>query len=387
MRPEDLGFGRLFEKVRDAVIVADAETQRIVLWNQAATKMFGYSLSEALELRVEVLVPGPFKDQHRAGMARYAETGHGPYIDSYELLDLPALRKDGEEIRIELSLSPIGPVEDADGNLGRFVLAIVRDVTERKRTEEKIRRLNESLEEQIAERTAQLVDRERRLKDLVGKLVAAQEEERRRVAYEVHDGPTQVAIAAHHHLQAFADDHPPGSTVEPGELDRALELSQRAVKEARHIIEGLRPTALDDFGLAVAFRMRVEELKNEGWEIGHEDALGEERLPDEIETALYRIAQEALTNVRKHARTTRARTRLARQGRKVRLEVRDEGRGFDPSSASREGSPGERVGLSSMRERVVLLGGELKITSKPGAGTSLVAEVPLPETEEDQHER
>ncbi len=385
MRPEDLGFGRLFERVRDAVIVADAETQRIVLWNQAATKMFGYSLSEALELRVEVLVPDPLKPQHRMGMARYAETGHGAYIDSYELLDLPALRKDGEEIRVELSLSPIEPADDEAGGPGRFVLAIVREVTERKKAEEEVRRLNETLEEQVAERTARLVESERRLKDLVGKLVAAQEEERRRVAYEVHDGPTQVAIAAHQHLQAFADDHPPGSTVEPGELDRALELAQRAVTEARHIIENLRPTALDDFGLAVAVRMRVEELEKEGWEIGHEDALGEERLPDEIETALYRIAQEALTNVRKHARTTRARTRLARRGSKVRLEVRDEGRGFDPSSASREGgSPGERVGLSSMRERVALLGGELKITSRPGAGTSLVVEMPLREPEGDR---
>ena len=383
MRPEDLGFGRLFERVRDAVIVADAETQRIVLWNQAATKIFGYSLSEALELRVEVLVPAPLKAQHRTGMARYAETGHGAYIDSHELLDLPALRKDGAEICIELSLSPIVSADDEAGSPGRFVLAIVREVTERKKAEEGVRRLNETLEELVAERTARLGESERRLKDLVGKLVAAQEEERRRISYEVHDGPTQVAIAAHQHLQAFADDHPPGSTVEPGELDRALELAQLAVTEARHIIENLRPTALDDFGLAGALRMRVEELEKEGWEIGHEDALGEERLPDEIETALYRIAQEALTNVRKHSQTTRARTRLARLGSKVRLEVRDEGRGFDPFSASMEGgSPGERVGLSSMRERVALLGGRLKITSRPGAGTSLVAEVPLHEPED-----
>jgi PAS domain S-box-containing protein len=512
IRPEDLGFGNLFERVRDAVIVANAETQQIVLWNQAATRMFGYSLSEALELRVEVLVPENLKAKHRAGMSRYAKTGHGSLIDSYAPLELPALRKDGKEIHIELSLSPIGPVDGADDKLGRFVLAIIRevtkrkraeeelkeseerfrllvggvkdyaifmldpkgrvaswnegayrikgysreeilgrhfsvfyteedvkrghpeeelriaiaegaceeeglrvrrdgsrfwasvlvtalrnedgdlrgfskvtrDITERKKVEEKGRRLNEALEEQVAERTAQLVDRERRLKDLIGKLTAAQEEERRRVAYEVHDGPTQVAIAAHQHLQAFADTHPPGSTVEPGELDRVLELAQRAVTEARHIIEDLRPTALDDFGLAVAVRMRVEELKDEGWEIGYEDTLGEERLPDEIETALYRIAQEALTNVRKHARTTRAHTMLTRRGRKIRLEVQDEGRGFDLSSTPGEGGPGERVGLSSIRERVALLGGELKITSRSGAGTSLVAEVPLPESEGDR---
>src|SRR5215208_7714600 len=103
MRPEDLGIGRLFEKALDAVIVADAETQRIVLWNPAAANIFGYSASEALELRVEALVPEHLKAHHRAGIARYAETGHGPYIDSPRLLELPALRKGGEEIYVELS--------------------------------------------------------------------------------------------------------------------------------------------------------------------------------------------------------------------------------------------------------------------------------------------
>ncbi len=275
---------------------------------------------------ISILVPPERFDEVPAILERIRQ---GDSVDHYETV---RLKKDGTRIHVSITVSP---VRDSS-SLIVGASTVARDVTERKEAEEKIRRLNESLEEQVAERTAQLVDRERQLKDLIGKLVAAQEEERRRVAYEVHDGLTQTAIAAHQHLQAFADDHPPGSTVEPGELDRALELAQRAIKEARNIIEGLRPTALDDFGLAVAFRMRVEELKNEGWEIGHEDALGEERLPDEMETALYRSAQEALTNVRKHARTTRARTRLARQGRKVLLEVRDEGRGFDPSSASRE---------------------------------------------------
>src|SRR5215217_6788501 len=144
LSPEDLGFGRLFERVRDAVIVADAITQRIILWNAAAAKMFGYSASEALKLRVEALVPEPLKAAHRAGIARYAETGHGPYIDSDALLDLPAVRKNGQEISVELSLSPIGLVDDTNGDR-RFVLAIVRDVTERKAAEEALRHNEERL--------------------------------------------------------------------------------------------------------------------------------------------------------------------------------------------------------------------------------------------------
>src|SRR5918912_1254303 len=95
MRPEDLGIGELFGRIREAVIVADATTQRIVLWNPAATDIFGYSTSEALGLNIEELVPEPLKAQHRAGITRYAETGRGPYIDSRTLLELPALTKAG----------------------------------------------------------------------------------------------------------------------------------------------------------------------------------------------------------------------------------------------------------------------------------------------------
>src|SRR5215212_9447735 len=156
LRPEDLGFGKLFERIRDAVIVSDAKSQRIVTWNAAAAKMFGYSASEALKMRVEELVPEPLKAAHRAGITRYARTGHGQYIDSDALLDLPAMRKNGREIDVELSLSPIRPVHNADDGEAQFVLAIIREVTERKRAEEAVRQLNKDLENRVEERTSQL---------------------------------------------------------------------------------------------------------------------------------------------------------------------------------------------------------------------------------------
>src|ERR671917_2303233 len=149
LRPEDLGFGRLFERIRDAVIVADAKTQRIVLWNAAAATMFGHSSSEALKMRVEELVPEPLKDAHRTGITRYAKTGQGRYVGSDAPLDLPAVRKDGQEIRVELSLSPIRPVHETDDDEARFVLAIIRDVTGRKKAEEAVRRLNKDLANRV----------------------------------------------------------------------------------------------------------------------------------------------------------------------------------------------------------------------------------------------
>ncbi len=132
----------MFESIRDAVVVAEADTGQIVLWNPAATEIFGYSPTEALELRVDDLVPDRLKAQHRAGLDRYRETGHGPYVDSRVLLDLPAVHKTGEEIRIEMSLAPVSPIDDAAAG-GRLALAIIRDITERKRIEERLRESEE----------------------------------------------------------------------------------------------------------------------------------------------------------------------------------------------------------------------------------------------------
>jgi PAS domain S-box-containing protein len=380
LRPEDLGIGKLFERVRDAVIVADAASQQIVLWNPAATKIFGYSPSEALELFVEALVPDHLKDLHRTGIVGYGVTGRGVYIDSQRLLDLPALKKGGEEIRIELSLNPIEPSGNADG---RFVLAIIRDITERKQTEEEIRNLNETLEKRVTERTAQLAEGESRLRELLGKLVVAQEEERRRVAYEVHDGLAQMIVAVQQHLQAFAKQHPPDSVPGKESLEWNLALIQQTVEEARRVISGLRPTALDDFGLAVALRLQVEAMRSEGWEISYDESLGDERLSATLEAALYRVAQEALTNVRKHADTTHVYLSLDRLGREIRLRVRDRGRGFSMTEMVSGGGPGERVGIAGMQERVTLLGGTFRVLSRPETGTLIVAKVPLADSGEN----
>jgi signal transduction histidine kinase len=225
--------------------------------------------------------------------------------------------------------------------------------------------------------TRQIAEREHRLQDLVRQLQVAQEEERRRVAYEIHDGLAQVAASAHQHLQTYADYHAPTSSAGREALDRTVDLVQRTVREARRLIAGLRPTALDDFGLGTAIRLEVEALRAEGWQVTYEEDLGDERLASTVETALFRVTQEALTNVRKHAGRAQVVVTLERHDDNVRLEVRDWGRGFSPHAAHERPRPGERVGLLSMQERVALLRGHCTVTSEPGAGTQVLAVVPF----------
>src|ERR671916_891720 len=172
----------------------------------------------------------------------------------------------------------------------------------------------------------ELAEHERELRDLVGRMLVAEEEERRRVAYEVHDGLTQMVVAAHQRLQLFAEDHPPRSAEGREELEGTIELVRRTVTEARRVIADLRPTTLDDFGLATAVRLQIEELRAGGHEVSYEETLGGERLPAALETTLFRVAQEALTNVRKHAETDRVSVTLGhRAGGVVRLVIRDWG--------------------------------------------------------------
>jgi len=130
--PADLGIGTLFTRVREAVVVADAPTGRIILWNPAAVRMFGHAPSDAIGQTLEILVPPELRGAHRAGIERYAAVRTGALVDRDQPVELPALRKDGSRLVVELSLSSLDPIP----GVAAPVLAVIRDVTERKRSEE-----------------------------------------------------------------------------------------------------------------------------------------------------------------------------------------------------------------------------------------------------------
>ena len=228
------------------------------------------------------------------------------------------------------------------------------------------------LAESLAARAAIAVELSERVsRDTVRRVVEAQENERARLARELHDETGQALTSMLLGLKSL-EDH-----VETDESRTAVaELRQLVVatlQDVRRLAVELRPAALDDFGLVPAIeRLAVTSGEQGGVSIDVRSDLGDRRLPAETETALYRIAQEAMTNVLKHAEAKLVRVHLSRSGRGARLVVQDDGKGFD-SGQVRDGS----VGLVGMRERIALLGGRLMIESTEGAGTMLTVEVPI----------
>jgi len=212
-----------------------------------------------------------------------------------------------------------------------------------------------------------------RLRALSSGIMRAREEEARRIARELHDEAGQLLASVHLALEEVGRDLPPPHRERlPGIRD----LLDRIEEELRRLSHELRPTILDDLGLVPALEWLIQGVSTRtGLPIALEGST-EGRLPPLIETALYRIVQEALTNVTKHARATRVMVRLRREASRIRCVIQDDGIGFDaPTVLARRGERG--LGLIGIQERLFPLGGSLEITSSPGRGTALSITIPL----------
>ena len=204
----------------------------------------------------------------------------------------------------------------------------------------------------------------------------AQEEERRRLARDLHDEVNQALTAILLRLEALAQETPPERTPEVVELKR---LVNQAMDELLNLARQLRPSALDDHGLRAALETQLKRFSaRTGVEARLETAGDPDSLADVVQTAVYRVAQEALTNVTRHAGATVVELVVAEDDRGVELRVSDDGRGFDPAVLPHLKSltPGRGLGLIGMAERARLVGGELDVRSAPGGGTTIALRVP-----------
>ncbi|HEX9380859.1 MAG TPA: GAF domain-containing protein [Gaiellaceae bacterium] len=228
------------------------------------------------------------------------------------------------------------------------------------------------LAEQFAVRASIAVDLSQRVaRDALGRVVAGQELERRRLARELHDETGQALTSILLGLRAVEEAG--GRDDIRTAVGDLRELVVATLQDVRRLAMQLRPKALDDFGLVPALERLVQTFaETSGIRVDLEPQLGEERLPAEVETTLYRIVQEALTNVVKHAEASRVSILLVRRDGSATAVIEDDGRGFDPATA-----PTDRLGLEGMRERAELHEGRLAVETAPGAGTTLVVEVPL----------
>ena len=231
------------------------------------------------------------------------------------------------------------------------------------------------LAETYASRAAVAVDlSERVARDALRRVVAAQELERRRLARELHDETGQSLTSILLGLRSLEDSL--GDSLDWDQARAAVaglrELAVNTLQDVRRLSVELRPKALDDFGLVPALERLAETWGGQtGIEVDFAARLGDEQLSSEIATALYRIVQESLTNIVKHARARHVSVLLTRKNGAVVAVIEDDGRGFDPTAAS------DGFGIQGMRERVELVNGQLRIESEPESGTTLVVEVPL----------
>ena len=219
---------------------------------------------------------------------------------------------------------------------------------------------------------SRLAEREAELERFAATTIELQELERRRVAADIHDGISQRLVSLWYHLSAADDALADGGDLVSTELAAAKDLATAALEEARRTIVGLRPAVLDDLGLGAGLESLAATVPGATVTVEVADC----ELPPHVETALFRIAQEALQNVAKHAAATTVGVALAPTAAGVRLVVADDGRGFDVDE-EREARRPDAYGLLGMHERAALVGARVTVASVVGTGTTVTADVPL----------
>jgi PAS domain S-box-containing protein len=344
--------GAIFNSALDAIITIDSEG-RVIELNSSAEKTFQYRRHEVLGRELaEVIVPPPLRGNFRRALAQYLSTGQETVIG--KRVEMTAWRADGRELPVEVAVTRV----DLDGRL--LFTGVVRDITDRKRAEKQLR------------------DSREQLRALAAYLQSVREEERTRIAREVHDELGQTLTGLKMDL-AWLDKKmlEAGATEDLQQAEEKLKELPGRVDEiigtVRKIATELRPPVLDDLGLEAAIEWQIQEFEKRTGIRCRVDSRLHHQLDPERATAVFRIFQETLTNVLRHAEATRVNVTLREEGNKFILEVQDNGRGM----SGRELSGTKSLGLLGMRERATMLDGEVSIIGRQGKGTTVGVCIPL----------
>jgi PAS domain S-box-containing protein len=334
------------DSIQTAFVEMDA-TGRITGWNRHAEQIFGWSRDEALgRILAETIIPEEFRAAYQSGLQHYLATGEAKVLDKW--VELEALRRDGSTFPAEVF---VGVRQRASNGYGFF--GFLQDITERKRTERELRKSH------------------RALADLTGRLISSHEDERRRLARHLHDDFSQRVAIWTMGLAQIEQAVPEDVRVHLHSLQKQAEEFSRDLHELSH---RLHPAVLEQLGFVAGVQNECERFQElERIEVSfHSDITVE--VPLEIALAMYRVVQEGLRNIAKHAQARRATVWLTCRAGRVRASITDDGVGFETG----RGDERAHLGLLSMNERARAVGGSCSLTSEPGRGTCVEIEAPLP---------
>jgi PAS domain S-box-containing protein len=331
----------------DGIITIDHQGRMIEL-NSAAEKIFAHNRAKLIGENVLEVVPPSFRPWFQSGLNNCFAGEKGPTQGSR--IEMPALRADGSQFSAEFTITRIKLA-------GRPMFTLyIRDITQHKRAEAELRAFPQ-------------------------RIIKAQEAERSRIARELHDGINQMIASVKMRLSKVESSLPELKPAAREILARCDRLLVKVLEENRRIAHNLRPTDLDNLGLAAACNSFCNEVQSRtNMQVQCRVSSPATRLPPVTELHLFRIVQEAINNIEKHAHAQSVKLQVKFEDDSVLLKIQDDGRGFDAKNSKAGKKNGHGLGLTNMRERALSLGGTYELKSEPKKGTTILVRVPLTET-------
>lgn len=360
----ELKFRSVIETAQDGIVTVDARG-KVVAVNHGAEELFGYRREEIIGKSVGRLIPRPLREAALFTLHCLAEGGKQQ--DLKRPIQSVGLHRDGSEFSLEFTLA------SWKTRAGVFFTGVIRDIRERKQAELALRESRDNYMRLFTEARAM----EENLRQLSNKVLTVQEEERKHISRELHDEIGQALTAVNVGI-ALLRAHGAGDEAFQAKVDSAQRLLVDTMERVHRFARELRPSMLDHLGPVAALQNYVKTFSERtGIRTEVEGNVQVEQLNNQQGTVLYRVAQESLTNVFKHAQATRVKIRLRQLPQAVSMEIIDNGRAFSVPNAA-QGNGRQPLGLLGMQERVRLVNGEFAIESVPKRGTTVRVQIPLP---------